>query len=78
MGVLRFIQHLFTLQAITRELSDQKVRTKQVEAELQAERQKHEEELRMRETTIKQLRQENKEFHDLPPNPIVVESKFDL
>ena len=78
MNPLNFLQHLFTLRAIERELADEKVRTKQLEAVLQTERQKHEEELRIRDATINKLRQENKEFNDLlHARPIVVETDFD-
>ena len=78
MSPLNFLQHLFTLRAIERELADEKVRTKQLEAVLQTVRQKHEAELQIRDTTINKLRQENKELNDLlHARPPIVESDFD-
>lgn len=79
MNPLNFLQHFFTLRAIKRELSDEKVRTKQLEAVMEAQRQKYEIELQSREAIIEQLRQENKELSShLHAKPITVETHFDL
>lgn len=74
MNPLNFLQHLFTLRAIERELADEKALNKQLEAknkELQAQ-------LQARDAVIEQLHQENKKLNDfLHAQPVVVKSDFD-
>ncbi len=79
MSPLNFLQHLFTHRAIDRELRDEKMRTKQLEAELHMARQEHEAELQSRDATINKLRQENKELNALlHAQDVVVDTRFDL
>ena len=75
MNPLNFLQHLFTLRAIERELADQKTLVK----ELQAELQKRDAIIENRDAEINQLRQEKKELNEhLHARPLVVETAFDL
>ena len=74
MNPLNFLQHLFTLRAIERELADEKVASKN----LKAENERLRAQLQDRDATIAKLRQENKELNDLlHAKPIVVETNFD-
>lgn len=82
MNPLNFLQHLFTLRAIERELADQKTVARELQAtnkQLQAELQKRDAIIESRDAQINQLRQENKELNDfLHARPPVVETAFDL
>ena len=75
MNPLNFLQHLFTLRAIERELTDHKTLVK----ELQAELRERDAIIESRDTEINQLRQEIKGLNDiLHVRPLVVETAFNL
>jgi peptidoglycan hydrolase CwlO-like protein len=74
MNPLNFLQHLFTLRAIERELTDHKTLVK----ELQAELRERDAIIESRDTEINQLRQEIKGLNGiLHAQPLVVETVFD-
>ena len=84
MNPLNFIQHLFTLRAIERELADEKIVSKALRAEndklhaqLETQLQAQDTELQKRDAIITGLRQENKELNDLLHTRQIVETDFD-